>query len=468
VSDAALRSWREAFAVYGHPRVVGMLLLGFSAGLPLLLVGGTFSAWLRDVGVELVAIGFLSWVGIAHSIKVLWAPVVDRLPLPLLSAWLGRRRAWMLFAQSVIALGLAGMALTDPTEMLWLVAVWAVVTAFGSATQDIAIDAYRVEAVSRERQGAMAAMYVSGYRVALLAAGAGALYIAGFADWQLSYAVMALLMAVGMVTTLIVREPSTSLDAATRRLEQRVTDYLSATVHTGFRRDFTAWFIGAVLCPFADFFKRFGLVSLLVLAFIGTFRISDIFMGVMANPFYLDLGFSKTQIGTYSGAFGLAVTLSGAALGGLLVARYGITRLLIFTAFMAPATNLTFSWLAGLGPEVYGLIIAIVADNLTGGMAIAVLIAYMSSLTNTAYTATQYALFSSLMTLPGQFLGGFTGVVAEQVGWGWFFVSSAALGIPAILLALVIARFANPDTMPRPGMENGADNESPSAHAQGP
>ncbi len=449
------RSWLESIGVYRHPRVLGMLFLGFSAGLPLLLVGGTFSAWLSDSGVRLAAIGFLSWVGIAHSIKVLWAPVVDRLPLPVLSSWLGRRRAWMLFAQSVVAAGLLGMALTDPREALWLVAVWGVMTAFGSATQDIAIDAYRVEAVSRDRQGAMAASYVLGYRVAILTAGAGALYVAGFADWNVTYTLMAVLMGVGMVTTLIVREPETAVDRVTLNLEQRVAEYLAATADTGFRRDFNAWFIGAVVCPFADFFKRFGMASLLILAFIATFRISDIFMGVLANPFYLELGFTKAQIGTYSGVFGLIVTLTGVGLGGVLVARYGIMRLLLFTAFMAPATNLTFSWLAGLGPEIYGLVIAIIADNLTGGMAVAVLIAYMSSLTNTAYTATQYALFSSLMTLPGQFMGGFTGVLAEQVGWGWFFVSSALLGIPAILMAFLIARVAHPDFIRRPGMQNG-------------
>ncbi len=461
MTEAPLRSWSDSIQVYRHPRVLGMAFLGFSAGLPLLLVGGTFSAWLRSLDVELVAIGFLSWVGIAHSIKVLWAPVVDRLQLPYLTAWLGRRRAWMLLAQVVIACGLAGMALTDPRDMLWLVAVWAVMTAFGSATQDIAIDAYRVEAVSRDRQGAMAATYVFGYRVALLSSGAGALYIAGFATWSLSYAVMALLMGVGMLTTFIVREPETTTDSATRKLEQRVVDYLDRTSHKGLRRDLTAWFIGAVICPFADFIKRFGLVALVILAFIGTFRLSDIFMGVMANPFYLDLGFTTTQIGTYSGLFGLGVTLTGAAVGGVLVARYGIMRMLLFTAFMAPATNLTFSWLAMIGPEVYGLIIAIVADNITGGMAIAVLIAYLSSLTNTAYTATQYALFSSLMTLPGQFLGGFTGVVAENVGWMWFFVSSAGLGVPAILLALVLMRLAHPDRIERPGIE--APQEDPTA-----
>ncbi|MFW2133220.1 AmpG family muropeptide MFS transporter [Ectothiorhodospira haloalkaliphila] len=445
------RSWRSAFAVYRHPRVIGMLFLGFAAGLPLLLVGGTFTAWLRDLGVELAAIGFLSWVGMAHSIKVFWAPVVDRLELPLLTRWFGRRRAWMLLAQAVIGGSLLGMALTDPTQHLWLVAVWAVLAAFGSATQDIAIDAYRIEAVTRDRQGAMAASYIFGYRVALLAAGAGALHLAAVGNWSIAYGVMGLLMGVGLITTLIIREPEVTVDRTTQRMEQRVVDYLQRTRHQGWRRGLTAWFIGAVICPFADFMKRFGWVALLILLFIGTFRISDIFMGVMANPFYLDLGFTKTQIANVAAAFGLAMTLTGAALGGLLVVRYGIMRMLIFTAFLAPITNLTFSLLAMLGPETYGLVLAIMADNISGGLAISVFIAYLSSLTNTAYTATQYALFSSLMTLPGQFLAGFTGVLVEHIDWFWFFISSALIGIPAIVLAFVLARWANPDRIEQPG-----------------
>ncbi|MFH7325238.1 AmpG family muropeptide MFS transporter [Desulfurivibrio sp. C05AmB] len=447
----ARRDWRTALSVYRHPRVIGMLFLGFSAGLPLLLVGGTFTAWLRDLGVELAAIGFLSWVGMAHSIKIFWAPVVDRLPLPLLTRWFGRRRAWMLLAQAVIALGLTGIAMTDPTTHLWLVALWAVLTAFGSATQDIAIDAYRIEAVTRDRQGAMAASYIFGYRVALLAAGAGALHLAALGDWNLAYGAMAALMAVGILTTLIVREPEVALDLGTHRMEQRVVDYLDGTIHRGWRRAATAWFIGAVVCPFADFWQRFGKMALVILLFVSTFRIADIFMGVMANPFYLDLGFAKTEIANVAAGFGLAMTLTGAALGGLLVMRFGIMRMLICTALLAPLTNLTFSWLATLGPEIYGLVLAIMADNISGGLAISVFIAYLSSLTNSAYTATQYALFSSVMTLSGQFLAGFTGVLVEFIGWFWFFISSALIGLPAILLALVIARWANPDKLEQPG-----------------
>lgn len=453
MNDTTTTQAREGWKVYLKPRVLGMLFLGFSAGLPLLLVGGTFSAWLRDLGIELAAIGFLSWVGMAHSIKVLWAPLIDRAPVPLLSRLLGRRRAWMLLAQLVIAAALLGMALTDPREHLGLVALWAVLAAFGSATQDVAIDAYRVEAEARHRQAAMAATYVTGYRVAILAAGAGALHLASIDSWTLAYSAMALLMGVGIVTTLIIAEPTVTVTSSTLHFEQRVADYLAQTSHAGWRRNLTAWFIGAMVCPFAEFFQRYGKASLLILAFIATFRISDIFMGVMANPFYLDLGFTKAQIANIAAAFGLGMTLLGAGLGGLLVARFGIAPILLLTAFMAPATNLAFAWLAFIGPETYGLVLAIVADNITGGLAISVFIAYLSSLTNTAYTATQYALFSSLMTLPGQFAAGFTGVLAANVGWVSFFMTTALTGLPAIVLAALLLRFAHPDRTRRPGMD---------------
>jgi len=430
-----------------------MALLGFAAGLPLLLVGGTFSAWLRDIGIELATIGFLSWAGMAHSIKVLWAPIVDRLRLPGLSSRLGRRRAWMLAAQLVVAGGLVGIAVFDPERSLALIAGLVVVTAFGSATQDIAIDAYRVEAAERTLQGAMAAAYVAGYRTAILVATSGALYVAEYLSWAAAYAAMALLMGVGMATVAVIDEPATSSSRSTVAMEARVQSYLAATQLAGWRRDAVAWLIGAVVCPLADFFQRYGLVAIAILIFVATFRISDIFMGVMANPFYLDVGFSKSQIATVASAVGLVMTLIGAAVGGLLVARYGIARLLIATAIMVPVTNLLFAWIATLGPELYGLIIAIVADNTTGGAATAVFMAYLASLTNTQYTAMQYALFSSLMSLPGQFLGGFTGVVAEALGWSGFFISSAILGLPALVLAVALLRLAHPDRVSRPGIE---------------
>ena len=443
----------EGLKVYLQPRVVGMLFLGFSAGLPLLLVGGTFSAWLRDLGVELAAIGFLSWVGMAHSIKVLWAPLIDRLPVPLLTRLMGRRRSWMLLAQLVIAGGLFGMAMTDPTQQLELVAIWAVLVAFGSATQDVAIDAYRVEAEAKHRQAAMAATYVTGYRVAILAAGAGALHMAALDSWSLAYTGMAALMLVGVITTFCIAEPKVHITRDTLDQEERLTRFLGASRHKGMRLNLSSLFFSAFVAPFTEFFERYGKVALLILLFVATFRISDIFMGTMANPFYLDIGFSKEQIANIAAAFGLAMTLLGAALGGLMVARFGIAPILILTAFMAPATNLIFAWLAFIGPQPDGLVLAIIADNITGGLAISVFIAYLSSLTNTAYTATQYALFSSVMTLPGQFAAGFTGVLAANVGWVSFFTIPALTGLPAIILGFLLLRFAHPDKLKRPGID---------------
>ena len=451
MSEAAPgRGWRGAIAVYAHPRVATMTLLGFSAGLPLLLVGGTFSAWLSDLGVTRTAIGFLSWVGLAHSLKIFWAPLVDRLSIPLLTRQLGKRRAWMLAAQLAIAGALLGISLTDPTTSLGWVAAWAVLAAFASASQDVAVDAYRIEAVAQELQGAMAATYVFGYRVALLAAGAGALHLADIGSWSLAYGAMAALMLVGIACTLGIREPEGSAARGDEVVEARVVAFLEGTRSTGRWRDLQAWFIGAVVCPFAEFFARWRWHAVLLLLLIGTFRISDIFMGVMANPFYLELGFSKAEIANIAAAFGLAVTLSGVAVGGLLVARFGIPRMLVATAILAPVTNLVFVWLANLGPETYGLVAAIVADNLSGGLAIAVFIAFLSSLTRSGYTATQYALFSSLMTLPGQFAGGFSGWLVDTVGYADMFLTAAALGIPAIALAAWYWRF----TLARSSQDN--------------
>ncbi len=443
-----LTSWRDAIAVYRHPRIIAMLFLGFSAGLPFLLVFSTLSAWLRDLGVSRTAIGFFAWVGITYSIKVLWAPVVDRASLPLLTRLLGKRRSWMLLAQIGIALGLLGMAMTDPTTDLVRVAAFAFLVAFSSATQDITIDAYRIEAIAKERQAAMAATYILGYRVALLVAGAGAFYIAEYTSWSGAYLVMAALMMVGMATALIVAEPAHDLDRENVMFEKRVVAFMQRSAHLPERlRAAIAWFIGAVVCPFADFFSRNGLLAIVILVFIGIFRLSDITMGIMANPFYLDLGFSKLQIANIAKFFGFFMTIIGSVIGGVLVVRYGIMRPLLLGAVMVAVTNLLFAFMATVGPDLTWLAIVISADNVSGGLSSAVFIAYLSSLTNRAYTATQYALFSSFMTLPGKFISGFSGVVVDGFGYVTFFICAAAIGIPAILLVLYLMRRVNVDEM---------------------
>lgn len=430
--------WREAFLIYTQPRVLGMTFLGFSAGLPFLLVFSTLSAWLRDAGVELSVIGFFSWVGVTYSIKVFWAPVVDRLPLPFFTRRFGKRRSWMLLAQLGIAAGLVGMANSDVHSQLQQIALFAVWVAFCSSTQDIVIDAYRIEAVIAECQGAMAAMYVLGYRVALLVAGAGAFYLAEFFGWEVAYRLMACCMLVGVVATLSINEPHHQVRHEIRRLEQRVEETFGIAGRSGWIARLGAWFSDAVLSPFVEFFTRNGKFGLLILVLIATYKMSDITMGVMANPFYLDMGFSKKEIADVSKVFGFFMTIAGAALGGVLVARYGIMKPLLLGAVLAALTNLLFVLLAVSKPNMILLAVAVSADNLSGGIATSVFIAYLSRLTSTAYTATQYALFSSLMTLPAKLLGGFSGVVVEQYGYKLFFVYSASVGLPAIVMVLVL------------------------------
>ncbi len=422
MTDRGLHSWREALLVYTRPKVVAMIFLGFAAGLPFLLVFSTLSAWLRDEGLSRSVIGFFSWVGITYSIKVFWAPVIDRLPLPGLTRWLGRRRSWMLLAQLGIAAGLAGMALSNPHTELTAIALLAVLVAFSSSTQDIVIDAWRIEAEDDDYQGAMAATYVFGYRVALLVAGAGAFYIAEFESWRAAYLTMAALMGVGIATTLLVDEPNHAPPPG------------GGTTDLPLPARLARWFKSAVVDPFVDFFTRNGKMALLILAVIGLYKLSDITMGVMANPFYLDLGFSKTEIANVTKIYGFFMTIAGAAIGGILVTRYGILRPLLLGAIMVATTNLLFALLARSEPNLTLLATVISADNLSGGLASSAFIAYLSSLTNQAYTATQYALFSSLMTLPAKFLGGFSGIVVDARGYEFFFVYAAAIGTPAILL----------------------------------
>ena len=426
--------------MYGRPRVIGMSFLGFSAGLPFLLVFSTLSAWLRDSGLALSTIGFFSWIGITYSIKVFWAPVVDRAPIFILTDRMGKRRSWMLSAQFLIALGLAGMALSDPQSQLQQLALFALLVAFGSATQDITIDAYRIEAVDKLLQGAMAASYVFGYRVALLVAGAGAFYIAAAETWQYAYFSMACLMGIGMITTLIIAEPAHPASESAGQLETELAHKLGLDKDGGRIARLAAWFTGAVISPFVEFFKRNGLLALLILLLIGTFRLSDITMGVMANPFYLDLGFSKIEIANVTKVFGFFMTILGAGLGGLFVLRYGIYKPLLLGAILVPITNLFFVWLAVSAPDLVNLAIVISVDNLSGGFATSAFIAYLSSLTNTTYTATQYALFSSLMTLPAKIIGGFSGIVVEAAGYAYFFLYAGLLGAPALLLIIYLMK----------------------------
>ena len=435
-ADAATkRSWAEALRVYARPSVVRMLFFGFSAGLPFLLVFTTLTAWLRDYEISRSAIGFFAWIGTTYSIKVLWAPVVDRVRLPLLTRWLGQRRSWMLLAQVGIAAGLAGMALTDPTETLTSIALLALLVAFCSATQDITIDAFRIESDVDEYQAALAGTYVIGYRLAILVAGAGALYIADYWNWTVAYLAMAACVSVGMLAVLLSREPS-SADRLDIESDPLVRAFRARTATTGWRQDAGAWIVGSVIAPFRDFMHRYGWLALPLLALIGVYKVSDLSMAAMANPLYIDLGFSLSEIASVTKVFGIVMTLFGGMVGGVVVARYGILPMLLAGALLVAGTNLVFAWLATVGYSIPALFVTIGADNFANGFSATVFIAFLSSLVSRRYTATQYALFSSFMTLPGKIIGGPSGVIVDSAGYVTFFIYASALGIPAILLIL--------------------------------
>ncbi len=418
---------RKALSIYTKPATLRMLFLGFSSGLPLLLVLGTLGFWLRESGVDLKTIGFMSWVGLCWGMKWLWAPLVDRLRLPFLTKTLGRRRAWLCLAQVALMISLALLAFTDPTKNVTSVVILATATAFFGATQDIAIDAYRIESGTETEQAAFAAAYQTGYRVAMIWSGAGALAIAGafeeslIGGWRIAYLVMSASMLVGLLTTLL--------------SPQETQKNVVAPV-----RSFTEWFYQAACMPFIDFFSRYGWWALVVLGLIATYRISDVVMGVMANPFYQDLGFTKQEVAAVSKVFGVIMTLLGAFIGGVVAMRIGVMKTLFAGALLSSATNLLFSILAGLGHDLTFLIFTVSADNLAGGLASAAFVAYLSGLTNKAYSATQYALFSSVMLFLPKLLAGFSGLAVESIGYAHFFTATAALGIPVLFLVILAGR----------------------------
>ena len=426
--------WQDTWLIYLSPASLRMLALGFSAGLPLLLVLGTLSFRLREAGIDRATIGFLSWVGLAYGFKWVWAPLVDRLSLPMLTPLLGRRRSWLLLAQVAIVVGLLGMAYCNPQDQLTPMVGFALLVAFGSATQDIALDAFRIESAQARLQAVLAASYQTGYRLAMIWAGAGVFWIAAKAEvgglpagtyqdaaWAWAYTVMAVSMAVGMVTVLWSKEP------------QRVP---VPVAHT-----WREWLQVAVVAPFAEFIQRYRWHAVLLLALIGTYRISDIVMGIMANPFYVDMGYSKEEVATVTKLYGVVMTLVGAFLGGGMVLRWGVMRVLMLGAVLSAMTNLLFAWLAWHGHDLYALIAVVSADNLASGIASAAFIAYLSSLTQVQYSATQYALFSSLMLLLPKFLAGFSGVAVDAAGYAWFFVGTALLGLPVLVLVWLASRF---------------------------
>ena len=425
--------WRDVLRRLQQPKVAVMLLLGFASGLPFMLVGNTMGFWLREGGIELSAIGFLSWVGLAYSLKFLWAPVIDKVDAPLLGRWLGRRRGWMALSQLTVMAALVAMAILKPEGGLVAFGVMALVAAFASATQDIVIDAWRIESAdSGEELALLSAGYQLGYRAALLVTDALILILAAYVGWSVSYELMALVMVIGLVATAMAREPDASL--------RGLTTHGSLLSVQGL--------FDAIAGPFIAFFKQHGRWALLMLATISLYRLPDFVMGPMANPFYADLGIDKETVGAVRGSFGLVSTIVGIAFAGLFAVRFGFIATLLLGAVLGPASNLAFAYLAYHGADTDVFTAAMVIDNFSTGFAGVALVGYMSSLTNIGYTATQYALLSSFYALLGKVLKGFSGVTVESLeagrtlleAYALFFIGTALVGIPALLLCLLLTR----------------------------
>ena len=430
------RNWLASLAVYREPRLLAILLMGFSSGLPLALTGATLSLRLADLGVSLTAIGLFTLVRFSYSFKFVWAPLIDRLPLPGITSRLGRRRGWALAIQAALLLAILAMGFTDPLADPWLTALAAVVVAFLSASQDIVIDAYRIELLRPEEQGAGAAATQWGYRFGMLASGAGALYAASVGGWGFAYAVMAGLMLVGMATVWLTPEPGEG--AALEKLP-------GATAGARVR----AWLERAVVAPFVDMFGRSGGAGFVpILLFVVLYKLGDAIAGTMSNPLYVALGFSKVEIANIAKVFGVIATLAGVAIGGVMVLRLGVFRALLIAGILQMLSNVFYILQVWAGHDIAMLAVTIGVENLTGGMGSAAFVAYLSGLCNLAFTATQYALLSSLATVGVNLLSASGGYLADELGWVRFFLASMAMAVPGLALLVWLMRRPPPELRP--------------------
>jgi PAT family beta-lactamase induction signal transducer AmpG len=429
---------RDVIAAIRQPNVLVMLLLGFSSGLPFFLTGNTLGYWLRDEGTTLGAIGFLSWVGLAYSLKFLWAPFIDRLSAPVFGRF-GRRRGWMIASQLVVAAGLIGLSLHGPKHGLAAVGVLALVVAFASSTQDIVVDAWRIEAAAdSDELGLLSAAYQLGYRAAVLVSDAFILIIAANWGWPISYFTMGVLMAIGLGASLMAAEPKRHVPLGV------------VAAALPFRR--ARGLVDAVAGPFVEFFRTYGWLAILMFAMISLYRLPEFVMGPMANPFYHDLGLSKDTVGAVRSSIGLVFTMLGIAAGGLSAVRFGYFRTLTIGVVLQSIVIAAFAILAYSGPDVrvFGAVMAV--DNFGASFAAVALVTYMSSLTSVGYTATQYALLSSAYTYVGKFTKGFSGVMVEHLatgrtlleGYALFFIGASLLGVPALVLCILLSRRMRP------------------------
>ena len=434
-----MNSYISAVTVYWHPRVVAILFLGFSSGLPLALTGQTLSLWLKEEGLSLTAIGLFAAVGTPYALKFLWSPIIDKVRIPGLSNVLGRRRSWLILTQILLIGATMALGFSGPSTNIGLTALLALGVAFASASQDIVIDAYRVEILEERQLAAGAAAIVFGYRVGMLVSGAGALYLASVVAWPLVYAVIAALVLVGVATVLLNPEPSVADISETRERESEIEAWCAARPHLSRRLSAAlAWLYIAVVCPFAEFMSRPAWMDILL--FVIFYKFGDSLAGVMTFPFLDDIGFSKIDIANVAKLFGFGATLVGLALGGALMAGVGLYRSLWICGILQLASNLMFAVQAMAGANIMLLALTIGLENLASGMGTAVFVAYLSSLCNVAYTATQYALFSSFMVVARTWLSSSGGVLAEWLDWAGFFLLTAGAAVPGLILLWWLGR----------------------------
>lgn len=501
-------NWQNSFKSFLRPQVITMLFLGFSAGIPLLLIFSSLSLWLIEAGVQRSTVTYFSWAALGYSFKFLWAPLIDRLPVPFLTHLLGRRRAWLLVSQGLIISAITLMAFIDPSKgdnSLTLMAFAAILLGFSSATQDIVIDAYRIESAEESLQALMSSTYIAGYRIGMLASGAGALILASYFGsdkgyysymaWHWTYLSMASFMLVGIITTIIIPEPEAARGQKAAHLTEHTTaqyirflmlfvlcvvvfiitfislkdpisagktalsSILGSAPISSFIMELLKFIIAFIsvslfayllvyfnfvekdlvqesyIAPISDFFTRYGKkIALFLLLFIGFYRVSDIVLGVISNVFFLEIGFTKLQIASVVKTFGLFMTIAGGFLGGILAVRFGVMRILFLGALLTVITNLLFMLLASSGNNITLLYLVISADNLSAGLASAAFIAFLSRLTNISFTAVQYAVFSSLMTLMPKLIGGYSGSIVESIGYSNFFLVASLMGVPVLFL----------------------------------
>lgn len=507
MTEMAKRSWMDSIKVFLDKRSITMLFLGFSAGLPILLIFSSLSLWLREAGVARSAVTYFSWAALGYSFKFIWSPLVDKLPIPVLTNMLGRRRSWLLASQFAIIIAISWMAITDPaTTGLTSMALAAVLLGFSSATQDIAIDAFRIESAESDLQATLAATYIAGYRIGMIVAGAGSLYLAQYfgsamnayshSAWMYTYFIMAACMLFGVATTLLRPEPEVEIDHSKHSTKDYFNFFIlflviagcfvatfafSADIVSSAKKSLAEIFGNKALAgllvgtirlavavgvaglvamaigkskvvntdmveegyiePVKNFFERYGSsLAWSLLALVGLYRISDIVLGVISNVFYQDLGFTKIQIANAVKTFGVFMSILGGFLGGVLTTRFGVIKMLWWGAILAAGTNLLFMLLASMGHNTAMLYGVIAADNLAAGLASAAFVAFLSSLTDISFTAVQYAIFTSLMTLLPKVLGGYSGSMVDAIGYQWFFVFTTLIGVPVLWIVHVCGK----------------------------